>query len=119
MASQVWPASLPQKPLQSGYEEQPPKTAIHTEMDRGPAKSRRRSTAMPRPIKMTFEMDFTQTGTLDTFFEDTIKGGALKFDFPEPRTGTTKEFKMDRGRPTYTPAGSGWFRVDVTMTLQP
>lgn len=119
MASQVWPASLPQEPLVNSYEEQPPKTAIHTEMDRGPAKSRRRSTAMPRPIQMRFLMDSSQLDTFDEFFGDTIKGGALKFDFDEPRTGTTKEFKMDRERPVYTPLGGGLFHVDVTMTLQP
>lgn len=119
MADQTWPESLPQRPLVNSYEEKPPKTAMHTEMDSGPPKSRRRYTAQPRPIRMRFLMDSDQLETFDEFFNETIKGGALKFNFPEPRTQTIREFKIDRGRPAYPARRGRLFYVDLTMTLQP
>jgi len=118
MASQVWPASLPQSPLINGSEETTPNNIVRTQMDQGPAKVRRRSTANVKPVKMQFVMDKAQLNTFETFFNDTVKGGALKFDFPEPVTQTVKEYRF-KGQPTKTPLSATLFRIEVEMEELP
>jgi len=119
MASQVWPASLPQSPLIQGFEEQPPKTSITTQMDQGPAKKRRRATTNVRPIVAQFIMDKSQVDTFDTFYNDTTAGGSLRFDFKNPRTGVTKEFRFRDTMPTITPLSGDLFRVNVELEIMP
>jgi len=89
-------------------------------MDQGPAKKRRRFTANVRPIVAEFIMDKSQVDTFDTFYNDTLKGGSLRFDFTEPRSGTTKEFRFTGSEPpTITPLSGNLFRVSTKLEIMP
>lgn len=100
----TWPAGLPQTPLQQ-YEEEPPKNLIRTEMDAGPAKVRKRFTAGVRVYRVTYLLDGADITTLDNFFITDTEFGALSFNFPHPRTGTTISVRFVRS-PRYSGSGA-------------
>ena len=93
MANAVWPASLPQDVLQ-GWEKSLDSGLLRTPMDQGPAKQRRRFSATARPYTVTVQMTGTQVTTFEAFFDDTIKGGSLPFDWLDPRTQTAVTFRF-------------------------
>lgn len=81
----VWPPSLPQAPLIDGYSDTLPKTTVRTQMDAGPAKARSRFTAGVEPVKYTLpHLTNDQKETLKGFFNNTLSGGALSFDWIDP-----------------------------------
>lgn len=84
----VWPGSLPQSPLLSGFTETTPNLVLRTQMDAGPPKQRRRFTAGVRPFTISMLMTADQVDIFDDFFMNTCEGGALSFLFPDPRTGS-------------------------------
>lgn len=89
-----WPSTLPQKPSTEGFIEQFPNSVIRTQMDAGPAKIRRRSTAAVRPFSLVYNLTLAQVAIFDTFFNDTLAGGSLAFNLPDPRTGTTLNVRI-------------------------
>jgi len=113
-----WPGSLPQKPLLDGNSEVPPKTTVRTQMDAGPAKVRRRFTAGTRDFNAEFIMSKSQVATFDDFYINTINGGANRFDFDNPRTGTTHEFRIV-DQPQYQKIGPDAFRVSMKLEQLP
>ncbi len=76
-----WPASLPAAYLVAGYREQAGTNALRTQMDAGPAKTRRRFTAGVRTLQVRWQMTTRQKGTVDAFYHDTLEGGALAFRY--------------------------------------
>lgn len=113
-----WPVTLPQSVLQEGFGETLPDTSVRTAMDAGPPKVRRRTTAAVRPISAAIVVDATQASTLETFYLDTLKGGALPFDMVDPRTGVTASF-MFAAPPAYVPLSGTHWRVSLSMERQP
>ena len=83
----IWPLTLPQRPLRSGFKESVPNNLLTSPMDTGPAKVRRRSNAKPVPLSITYVLKDTQLLILDDFVENVLAGGAICFDWPHPRTG--------------------------------
>lgn len=81
----TWPATLP-PPALSTLQEAPPNNTIRTQMDKGPAKIRRRTTANIRPIAFSLKLTKAQVQTLDDFYNITTYSGADEFDFIHPRT---------------------------------
>jgi len=106
MTNPVWPASLPQEPLAQGFSERAPNTLIRTTMEAGPPKARRRFTAGVRNIECQLRLTPAQTATLDLFFDTTIAGGALSFDWKHPRDGAPATFRFVEP-PSYTPVARG------------
>jgi len=94
MANIVWPSSLPQRPTVGGYQERFADTVLRTAMETGAAKTRRRFTAAPRQIEVTFRVNAAQAATFKSFFEETTAGGALPFDWVHPREGTPATFRF-------------------------
>jgi len=91
----VWPTSLPQRFLQDpGAIEQPPDVVLETQMDAGPPKARRRYTAGFRLVSGTIDLTHAQRATLDTFYVDTLQGGALPFDWIHPLTSQPATFRF-------------------------
>lgn len=80
----VWPATLPQHFLQDGYSEGVADGRLVSQMEAGPAKVRRRSSAMPRPLTGRMLMDDDQLDDLRGFVDATLIGGSLPFTFPNP-----------------------------------
>jgi len=114
----TWPSSLPQSPLVSGFAETPPMTSLRTEMDQGPAKVRQRTTAGIRKLQMSFNMTKAQIATLDTFYNTTISGGALKFDFTHPRTASTVSVRIVNP-PSYAPINGEYYSVGLELEQLP
>lgn len=114
----VWPMTLPQEPLAEGYRETPGDQTVRTQMETGRAKVRRRSSAAPVQIDMVFMMTKGQVGILESFFDQTLKGGALDFSFKHPRKG--QEVQCRFLRPPVLVAQNGlYFRVGVELEVLP
>lgn len=106
MASNSWPSDLPDKPLSEGYEESPPRTQIRTAMDQGPDKVRRDHTANVTEYQMQLVLDEEQLKSFDDFYKNTTNGGSEKFDWEDPRTGDSVEFRfVVPPTPTYANEG--------------
>lgn len=84
----TWPATLPE-PALSTLKESPPNNLIRTQMDKGPDKVRRRTTANIRPLAFTLKLTSAQTEILDEFYTDTTFSGADEFDYTHPRTNAS------------------------------
>jgi len=94
MASESWPGSLPERPLSEGFKKQKKPQFIRTDMDRGPAKVRRRSTFEPEIYLMSFLMTTAQLATFETWFDTNLLGGTARFDFTHPLDATTYEWRF-------------------------
>lgn len=115
----TWPGTLPQSPDADGYTESPPDVLLRTQMDAGPPKVRRRSTAGPRSVGMRMTLSLDQVQTLDDFFWTTCQAGALPFDWVHPRTGNAATFRW-RSPPRYEGSGSdeAW-RATLDLEIVP
>jgi hypothetical protein len=105
MANASWPPGLPQLVAVEGYDEAPPDLTVRTQMDAGPAKVRRRFTAGVRALSLQLDLDSAQVETLDVFFDATLQGGALAFDWVHPRTQAAATLRFVRP-PVYRPGAS-------------
>ena len=117
MADISWPAALYGLILKEGFQEAPPDNVLRTEMDVGPAKLRRRSTAAVR--KFSVQMFFTTTlvATFDTFYVTTSKHGSLAFSYRAPRTETVADHRF-ASVPTYIKRDQGYV-VSFQLELMP
>ncbi|KTR07332.1 hypothetical protein NS365_04550 [Aureimonas ureilytica] len=89
MAVSVWPASLPQCFLLGTTNEAIGDGRIVSSMDVGPAKLRRRSSAMPGALSGRFRFTRAQLAVARDFLEVTLLGGVLPFRFPaQSKDGT-------------------------------
>lgn len=111
----AWPASLPQRPDVSGYSEKPQSQVTRSEMDAGPAKSRRRFTAGTTDLAWAAVITGAQIATLESFYDSDIAAGALPFDMPHPRTGDTITVRM---KSPYSLSALGGTRYKLEMTIE-
>lgn len=79
-----WPIELPQIPLRAGYSDTAPNNLLRSDMDTGPAKVRRRSTAKPHIAACSYVFDDAKAMIFEDFAEHTLAGGALAFDWWHP-----------------------------------
>ncbi|MFW5909188.1 MAG: hypothetical protein ACOCUM_00300 [Thiohalospira sp.] len=116
----TWPSTLPDKPLQQGYEEQPRKDVLRTSMDQGPAKVRRRGTAKPVRVPMELHLTSDQADTLASFVDDDLEDGTLRFDWEHPRTGDSVQFRFvfNSGEAPYTLSVVGGTLYVASATLE-
>lgn len=125
MASIVWPAGLPQRPLLASLRESFPTIAIRSQPDSGPPKARRRFTAGVRPWHVELSLSRDQVALLDEFHQSTTAGGSLPFEWVHFRT-LAPAMMMFAGEPSADPrspiaSGSEPWHVsfDVLMLPQP
>lgn len=105
----TWPSTI--KVTRDNYTETPPDRTIRSNMDVGPQKIRRRSTTAVRIVSLRLFLTQAQLTTLDDFYD---ANDALVFDFPDPRTGTTKRARFTMP-PTYGLNETMW---DVSVKLE-
>lgn len=96
-----WPNTLPQLPEADGYSEKMNTGVIRTDMDTGPAKVRRRFTAVTADLTVKFAITQAQSGIFDAWFVGTLYGGAITFEWTNPRTNTSETFRI-KGEPSYS-----------------
>lgn len=92
MATAVWPGSLPKQLV--GVTDSRTANLVRTETDGGPAKVRRRFTAVPRDVQTPMVFTAAQRATFDTFYITTLNDGADKFDWTDPVDNATKTFRF-------------------------
>lgn len=115
----AWPiAPFPQLPLQAGYSESPPDTVIRSPMDAGPAKLRRRTTAGVRRLACALRLTTAQVATFDSFYVTSLQGGALPFDWVNPRTGAAESLRFV-GPPAYGAPSGDLFPVTFKLEVLP
>jgi len=112
-----WPATLYGHIIDGGFTETPPQNVLRTQMDAGPAKLRRRSTAAVRPMSLTLFLTKALVATFDTFYVSTIASGATEFNMYHPRTLVTGVYRIVN-QPMYTPMDEG-YSVKVDLELLP
>lgn len=118
----AWPESLPQCVLLEGYRERPSSGVLSSEMDVGPAKTRRRSTATTTRLPVMVTLSNEQLGIFEDWFNQDVAGGALPFDWERPRTHQIVQARIV-GDPPYElrplASGSEYWRLSMTLEIQP
>ena len=117
MADYDWPATLPDWSWED-LQEQPPDVAVRTSMSAGPPKVRRRHTANARPFSASVVLIKTELATFDEFYNTTLKGGTLRFNYTNPRTGDSDEW-LFAGVPKYTNIGPAQYDVAFDVLKMP
>lgn len=106
-------------PIGDTFTEKVPDNLIRTEMDVGPAKVRRRTTANVRDIQFRSWLTPAQTEDLDTFFMRDVYSGALPFDYTHPRTGAVVSARF-KEPPTYTDVEAGmYYEASISLEILP
>lgn len=62
-----------------------PSNLLVSTMDTGPSKVRRRGSATPGKMNVSFKMTTEATKNLEVFIRTILGGGAKAFEFPHPR----------------------------------
>ena len=115
----IWPASLPQQPLQDGYQETEPDLLLRSSMDVGPAKVRRRYTAGVKPYKLSFAISSAHKATFQSFYLGSISSGVYPFTFPDPdNSASTISIRITKP-PLYTSLGGLWQKLEFEAEKLP
>jgi len=114
----AWPGSLPQSPLIDDMQEIAPHLVQRSAMDLGPAKQRPRFTVNVRKFSWGFIMSEAQVATLDDFYLNTCKRGAIQFTLAEPRTGSTLNFRFTT-TPAYRQLSGNRYKVQLELETVP
>lgn len=113
----TWPATLP-PPVLNSLKESPPDNTIRSQMDKGPAKVRRRTTANIRPISFTMRLTPAQVETLDTFYDVTTFSGADEFDYTHPRTSAAVTARFV-SPPEYSELEGVLYNCSISLEIMP
>jgi hypothetical protein len=117
MPNPTWPTTLPQYVQEGAYSETIQDQTIESQMDSGPAKIRRRFTKSIRKFSISLMMTSAQVDTFETFWQSTVKGGSLPFDWVHPRTRASATLRFRNPAPNYTVNGGG-AAIIVGFTLE-
>ena len=115
----MWPLSLPQCPLRASYKRTLPNMTVRSSMDTGPDKVRYRGGHSPQTVEAAYFLTAAQRNALETFALETIKGGAICFDWPNPEN--SGDYVLARlvpegdGLLSFSPNGNGW---NVNLRLE-
>lgn len=118
MPNPTWPSSLPEYVLQSGYGEELQDQGLRTNMEGGAVKTRRRFTARFDQIDVRIICDADQTELFETFYNDTLEGGTLVFDWIHPRKRTAITLQII-GKVKVMPADGDNFYVAFKVEIKP
>lgn len=114
-----WPSTLPQRFLTADYSDSLPDNVIKTQMEAGPPKRRRKTTANIRVISGSMIMTTAQWNSLAAFFQNTVKEIA-PFNLPEPgNDGAGTLPVVFSGPPQRQYFGPGRWRVGLRFEVQP
>lgn len=118
MTMPQWPSDLPVAPLAERYQESLADTVLRSAMEQGPAKLRQRSTAGVGLIEMSYILSGAQAAVLETFYRETLAGGAARFTLTHPRRGTTVTARF-RKPPMLTPRNGTYYQARVELEVLP
>jgi len=112
-----WHTDLPAH-LINTFTETVPDNLIRSDMDKGPAKVRRRTTANVRAVAFTIACTPEQLAILDEFYTDTLASGADQFDYTHPRTGDAVQARFTQP-PTYTDLNGRAYKAQIALEILP
>lgn len=116
--SAAWPGGLPQDVLVEGVQETFADTTIRTRVDAGPALIRRRSTAGLVHVRLQIDLSRDQAELLRAFFDQTLAGGALPFDWIHHRTLAPAVYRF-RSPPSLRPLSGQLWRAALELEMLP
>lgn len=112
----AWPAGINQDVMRNGFGEGFPDRVVRSENDTGPSKRRPRFTAAPSPYTYVLFLSGAELTLFRTFFDSSLAGGALSFNFTNPRTQLLQEFTFRRTPREVTVVGHDLYAL--TMELE-
>lgn len=117
----AWPSDLPHCFTLESFASGAGNGLIRSNPDAGPAKVRRRSSAVPKPLVGTLPMTYAELATLEAFVATTLLGGSLPFTFPSQRGGDDLlvRFSGDGDLLPWRKLGAGRVVVDVKLEILP
>ena len=110
----VWPASLP-FPAVNSLKESPPDNTMRSQMDKGPEKMRRRTTANVRPLSFTLNLTPALVNTLDAFY---ISVEGEVFDYTHPRTLAAVKARFT-APPDYMEKEATIYDASISLEIMP
>lgn len=113
----TWPGTIPNEFEREGYQEGFANNVIKSNVDSGPPKRRRRTSANIKTLQGRIQMTTAETELLETFFYDTV-GEANEFDFTHPRKETTISVVFSEP-PTLVQIGPDLWSVSIKLEVQP
>ena len=113
-----WPLTLPTAPLLDRFQETLGDTVVRTQMDQGPAKLRRRTTAGVAQMDMCYLLTGAQAVTLETFYRDTLQGGSLSFTMLHPRRQESVTVRF-RKPPRLAPKSTRHYMASLELEVLP
>lgn len=91
----AWPDTLPQQPDDfSSFAEDFGDGTLRSEMDVGPAKVRKRTTAVVEPVSFTLLLTASQVADLKTFHKTTTNFGADVWTWVDHLTGEPANYRF-------------------------
>ena len=108
----TWPASLQQVLNEQGFTYEIGDTAIRSEMETGMPKVRRRFTKPINKLSCSILLNISQYSTFSVFFNTTLNGGVNTFNFNNPLSASTSEFRFITP-PQISPLGGQVFQVSM------
>jgi hypothetical protein len=116
--AQAWPSSLQQLLSEANFAYEIADTALRTDMDIGPQKVRRRFTRPVNSLNGSIYLTTDQFGFFYTFYNTTLNGGVLPFEFLHPITKELKNWRF-KGPARVSSIGGGNFTVEFTWEELP
>lgn len=99
MPTPTWPATLPQEQF-LGLTDRRQDTILRTQMDAGPPSRRQRVTAFTRDVSVPLVLRGSQREDFEAWFEADLLGGAVAFEWTDPRDDSVKTFAF-RAMPSW------------------
>lgn len=113
-----WPDTLPPSPLIDGFEEEEPDVVLRTNMDAGPAKTRRRYTSGVSNLSWPTLLTTAQRATLINFYRVSCDYGAIPYNVTHPITGDIVSVRFVKP-PKFQAASHSLFRATLNLEIMP
>lgn len=94
MTNIQWPKELPQIMRLEGLSGKLRTAVVRTDMDAGPQKTRRRYTVSQKDFSGSVVVTEAQRQILETWYEEILGNGALRFVMTDPQTLKPAEFRF-------------------------
>lgn len=108
----TWPSSI-QSLLHESYNEQDIPRIVKSATETGPVKTRVSFTKRRKKVSASILCSLTDYETFSNFFDITLAGGALPFDFKHPITGVLTTWLFEEP-PSYSMEGPIYVRASFT-----
>jgi len=113
MADIFWPDTLPKTLLMDGLSAKRNTSVIRTSMDAGAKKTRRRYTVSTMDFTGKMLLNSEQRLTLARFYQSALADGVFRFNFTDPQTLETAEFRF---KEDYTENSiDGFFEISMSL----